>query len=275
MSHICENCEREFKTKAGLLSHQRSKRVCTINFQQDDSEISVKHVKQIAINTDELIYNSENGNFPELESYDFTKINEKDNLSMCIIALRRSGKTTLLRHIFPHLEAIHDSVYLISNSATAPIYDFKKENKFEEQKDQMIKDIFKFQRMTDIDYSMCIVMDDCVSYKKKHQEGPLQCYIRGRNRKISVIISSQYPQLIAKASRVNSDLVIIGFNPGEVKEFIVEKLLYRMVKCPPGIRTKSQKLDYVTQFLDHYTRDYGFIIIDNITKKLYKYRVPL
>lgn len=277
MSHVCENCSKTFKSRAGMLSHQRSNKVCVINLSdKSENKYKVKKIKQIAVNTDDLIYNPDDKvDFPELESYDFNNIKREDNFSMCIIALRRSGKSTLLKHIFPHLESIHDSVYLISNSATASIYDFKKTNKFEEQKDDMIKDIFHYQRKSDMCHSLCIVMDDCVSYKKKHQEGPLQCYIRGRNRRISVIISSQYPQLIAKAARVNSDLIIIGFNSGEVKEFIVEKLLFRMIEPPPGIKTKSQKIDYATQLCDHYTKDYGFLIIDNVQKKLFKYKVPL
>lgn len=263
--YICTSCLREFRTGSGLSSHQKRKTKCG-------------PINPLAINDlDEEDQGLNNFIIEELPTYDFNNIDENDNFSMSIIGIRRSGKTTLIRYLFPLLKKIHDSIFFISNSADNDLYQFVDKNLFNELHEDMIKDIFKYQRNTDLANSLCIILDDCVSNRTKGSSGLLQAYLRGRNRNISIIQSSQYLKMLSRPARNNSDLIIILKNPCELQKFIVDNILLHIVKPPKNqnIRTKHDHINYVTSLLQHYTKDHGILIVNNIDNKLYKFKVPM
>ena len=270
--HKCSNCKKQFSRSSVLTKHLLKKNPC--KFVKGDSDF----VKGDSDDEDEII-DSEimSVKIPDLPTFDFKKIDPEDNYSISIIGIRRCGKSTLIKHIYPLMDAIHDATFFISNSSDAPIYEFVRKNMFSQHNDQMIKDIFKYQRRTKLANSILLIFDDCISYKTKNSEGAMQAYTRGRNRNISIIQSSQYMQLISRVSRTNSDLIIIGNNPGELKKFIVDNLLFHKILLPKSIkiRTKTNRILYVTRFLEKFTNNYMFLIINNIDKKLYKFKVPM
>lgn len=267
--HMCHRCGKIFKRKLQLERHLNRKNKCAIIELDDDDGI-------LQVSTDDVILNKKL-EFPDLPMFNFQKELEADkHYSIMLCAVRRSGKTTMIRHIYPLLLKLFDTVLFVSNSIhNQGVYNFVTGPSFPDYSTDFFRDIFRFQRKSNNMFRIMIVTDDCVSIKRKNDNGLLQVFLRGRNSGISTIVSTQSPKLVNKNNRSNSDFVIIGNNPGEFRQVIVESFLINSVPVPKFIKTKSQKLDYLNQWLIHHTKDYGFIIIDNRFHKIYKFRTPI
>lgn len=265
--HMCWRCSKCFKTKQALNRHLNKKNLCRIVEIEDDDIVQV--------NTDDVILNQEI-DFPDLPMFDFQEKFEGDkNYAAVIAAIRRSGKTTMIRHIYPLLLKNYDIVLFISNSIHNPVYNFVTGPRFPDHSPQMFKDIMKFQRRTGNMFRICVVLDDCISVNKKNDNALLQFFVRGRNSNITIMLSSQSPKLINKNNRGNSDFVIIGNNPSaEFREDVIKSFLNGVVPIPKFVKTKTQKNDYINQWILYHTKNYGFVILDNVEGKIYKFKTP-
>jgi len=273
--HICHRCGHIFKRKLHLERHLNKKNQCKYLQLDDDGEV-------IQVNTDDVILQEDNLKFDDLEPFPFEEYVDKTEFpTVLLCAVRYSGKTTLIKHCFiPYAVENFDIVILISNSVTnKKVYGFLDGSgvlTFENDNPQMIKDILRFQKRTNQMFKIAVIFDDAVSYKRKNDDAKMQLFVRGRNMSISVFpLSTQSTTLVNKNNRGNSDVVYIGNSPGEFQEVVIEKFLQYRVPIPKHIKTKTQKNDYLHKFLDHHTKDHGFIVVDNRYKKLYGHRLQL
>ena len=266
----CPRCFKIFPNSTKLRRHEEGKRKCkAINFESRGDTM--------VVNVDDIILNDDEVKFDELPEFNFKEKFESDQCySVIFAAVRRSGKTTLIKHYYDQLKKDYDIVFFLSNSIHNKIYSFVKEPKFNDYHPGMFNDLMTFQEETGNIFRICIIMDDLVSYRKKNDDELMQCYVRGRNVNITIIVSSQSTTLINKNNRGNSDFVFIGNNPSsEFRETVVKAFLSGLVKPPKNISTKTSRDDYLHKYILHYTKNHGFIVIDNIEHKIYGVRLKL
>ena len=270
--NMCHRCAKEFARMSVLKKHLQRKYPCEFLI-IDKNEIEENKNLEDEY---EIIFNYDDYKFPEIETFDITEFFKVEYYSILLAAQRRSGKTTLLKSIYKDLLDSYDIVFFISYSLHNPIYDFITGPKLNVDHPGFFKDLIKFQKKTKGLFSICFITDDHLSMKNKNDQGLMKSYVAGRNSWISPIVSLQDATFLNKTSRGNTDYVILGNCSGEMVAGIVDKFLYHSnVIIPEFVETKSQKLDYLEKFAIHHTKDYNFIIIDNMNHKIYKYRVQL
>lgn len=271
--HMCHRCGAIFKRKLFLERHLNKKKRCEYITLEEDENGDTQAIK---VSTDDIILNKQI-DFSELPKFDFKKqLEAGNNYSILISAIRRSGKTTMMRYIYPLLKSLYDIVIFISNSIDNPIYNFVTGPRFPSHSREMLKDIFKFQTITQLKFNICVLFDDCISANNKNDDSLLQFFLRGRNKNCTIIMCTQSTKLINKNNRGNSDFVIIGNNPSaEFREDVLKAFLLGAVPLPNYIKTKSQKIDYLNKFLLHYTKNFGFLVMNNINRELYEFKTPI
>jgi molybdopterin-guanine dinucleotide biosynthesis protein len=275
----CKKCGKLFQFLSQLKIHYTRKTPCMMD-EYGDEVFYDKNVKKD--DNDKEINNEDNEqsnvyDIPDLPMFPMQeKFNSKDTPSVGIFAIRRSGKSTMIKYIYPHLYKEFDIVIFLSNSIHNEIYDFVKGPKFNDYYPEMISDIMKFNEKTKNMFTICIITDDLVSYQKKNSDEMLQLFVRGRNVKISPILSSQGITLVNNQSRNNLDYCIIGNFPStEARKVVVSNFISGNVPLPHTKMSKSDKEDYYNQFVLHHTKDHSFIILDNIDHKVYKFKTPM
>lgn len=272
---MCERCGKVFNRKFHLEKHKLRKNPCQYVNLDDEEEQN----KTMLVDTDELILDDETAekNFQPLEQWDPKQIEDDKDYSFLFVAIRRSGKSVFIKYLYPQIKQQNDTVFFISNSIHHEQYNYIKDDVvFEDQHPGLFKDLFKFQKMSNNFLKIAVIMDDCISLKKKNEDGLMQLFTRGRNSRINIFLSSQSRALINKNSRQNSDFVAIGNCPSkETREDIIKTFLDGLIKIPSSIKTKSQKIDYMDKFVLHYTKDYNFIIVNNITRQLFGWKTPI
>lgn len=271
VEHMCERCGKVFKTKYTLTRHMNGKRMCKVK------HIDFTDESKVIVRADDINLDADYEIVDDLETFNFSEKFEADQCySMILAAIRRSGKTTLIKYIYPMLFKQYDFVIFLSNSIHNKIYSFVKGLKFKEYTAELIDDIMAFQEKTGNLFRWCIIMDDLVSYRNKNDDSLMQLYVRGRNVNITVIVSSQSTTLINKNNRGNSDYVVIGNNPSaEYRETVIKAFLLGAVKIPKAINTKNSRMDYLHKYILFHTKNYGFLIMDNISHKIYKFKTPM
>jgi molybdopterin-guanine dinucleotide biosynthesis protein len=276
---ICKKCGRQFPHLSRLKIHYTRKTPCMTDEFGDDKFYDENCLKPQDQNNnkDEESESSNVYEIPDIPEFPMKeKFNAKDTPSVGIFAIRRSGKSTMIKYIYPHLYKEFDIVLFLSNSIHNEIYDFVKGPKFNDYYPEMISDVMKFNEKTKNLFTICIITDDLVSYQKKNSDEMLQLFVRGRNVKISPILSSQGISLVNNQSRNNLDYCIIGNFPStEARKVVVSNFISGNIPLPHSKMTKSDKEDYYNQFVLHHTKDHSFIIMDNIEHKVYKFKTPM
>lgn len=261
--HECPKCGRLFKWLSYLKIHLTRKNPCKVDEFGDEIITEEEEDKPYI--------------FPDLPEFPMKeKFNAIDTPSVGIFAIRRSGKSTLIKYIYPHLYSQFDLVIFLSNSIHNEIYDFVKGPKFQDYYSEMVHDIMLFNQECKNFFTICLITDDLVSYKNKNSDDMLQLFVRGRNVKICPILSSQGITLVNNQSRNNLDYCIIGnFPSSEARKIVINNFIHGSIQLPKNVKTKSEKDDYYNKFLLHHTKDHGFIILDNIEHKVYKFKTPM
>lgn len=270
LDNQCERCGKIFKFPYMLKRHQQSK---TKNRCKEITAFG--DGERVLVSTDDLIVEPTTEDMPKLDKFSFKNALRNDECySMILCAIRRSGKTTLIKNeLFDLLKSNHDIVIFLSNSIHNSIYDFANCLRFKDYYPGLIDDIMKFQEETKNSLRIALIMDDLVSYSKKNDDSLMQLFVRGRNVNITVVTSSQSTTLVNKNNRGNSDFVIIGNNPSaEFRETIIKSFLLGAVPLPENVRTVNNRMDYLHKFINHFTKDHGFIIMDNINHKVYQFK---
>jgi hypothetical protein len=273
MTLVCERCGLEFDGPQRYEAHLKRKVQC-------------KAIKAPVINviTEESV--GDHTEFQKsidadvLKPFDMNALMgsaKNDEFAVIMSASRKAGKSYLLAHLYPQWVKIFDLIVTFSYSAHNTTYDFVTDVKFNDYEPQMIKDLFIFQRETKNKFRILVIFDDLVSSKVKYDDAIMQCYTRGRNSNISVVVSTQIFKLLNKNNRGNTDYMFIGkTNTAENRKTLCETVLTNSVKTPASVRNKVMKEDYMDKWLLNKTQDHKFVVIDmkNDNESIYEYKAP-
>lgn len=207
-------------------------------------------------------------------TYPFFRIEEEweplKNYSVIIDASRGSGKTALIRALFPYWKGIYDIILFFCQNPQSRHYDwlpddYKEKWVFSQWNPEIIKILEKFQIETKNALRILIIGDDIVSAANKASETLRQVFLRGRNINMSIVIATQTPMLIEKNSRGNTDIYIAGEHHGpELKESAIRTFISGCVPLPEELQFKnrSAKYHYLSNWLDQNTSEHWFIVIN-------------
>lgn len=189
----------------------------------------------------------------------------------CVMtATRGSGKTAFLAHHYNYWLSIYDAVFLFCFNPQSKHYDwldpdYRDQWVFEDWVPEVAQELEKLQKGTKNAFNFLFIFDDCGNNVIKANENLRQLYLRGRNIRISVLISTQTPMLIEKNCRGNTDFYIGGHHRGpELKETVIRTFVNGEVPLPSELfgHKRSVKQDYYNRWLDENTKDHWFLVIN-------------
>jgi len=274
MSYACTKCGQDFDTKDRYNAHMARKIPCR------QAKMPVININNISDETiDKVHYDAviDADRLPDFNDSVMMTSALNDEFSAVISASRRAGKSYMLSYLYPKWQRIFDLVVVFSYSAHNTTYDFVTDLKFSDYNPEILKELFMFQKLTKNTYRFLIIFDDLVSTKVKHDDTIMQCYTRGRNSNISVVVSTQIFKLINKNNRGNTDYMFIGkTNTTENRMTLCETILMNNVKVPKELKSKTAKIEYLDEWLLRKTEDHYFIVIDmkSDSEKIYRYKTP-
>lgn len=282
----CEAVKRKEKQKvAQMQKHiQANKRGREDDNLKPDFEDHVDMAGGPKYQTEEAIKLSD---YPHIEHdypfFDFEKkIEVGKHYSMFYMASRNSGKTYLIKHLWPFFKTRFDIQIFFCNSFNAPIYREFLEGSdwltcYDNYSASVIWDILDFQKQTKNALNLHVIMDDCSDeYNIKNSQALNQLFIRARNSAISIGFSSQAPTLLSKISRNNVDfLFMLKTRSADMKVTVMEKFLQGYVPYPETVNTKREREDYLSDWMKINTLDRNIIVVDYLNNGLiYRYRAP-
>lgn len=268
-AYVCDRCDYAFKTSSALTKHKQRKTPCKKTVIENN----------ININTNDETWKGEiTEDLPKFNIDTLADPNLEGGFSAIFSASRRSGKTTLIKFLYSKFAKIFDFIVFFSDTLHNKNYSFVKEPKFNRFDGDILRDLYEFQRKTDNQFKILVIMDDCVSEKTRGSDAIMQLYLTGRNWNISCIISTQVSTLVSKKNRSNADFVFIGkTNSPENRMNLIESFLITTIKVPKEITTKTAKIEYIDKFMVEKTKDYNFIVLhfENMGgERVFTYRSP-
>lgn len=273
----CKKCDKVFKSNIALEKHENKKTPC-----HDNKPVAIVNNNINNVYESEFLEDKSNLQFEKLKAFDIKNIlkDGQEAKSIIISGARGSGKTTLIQFLYPLLMDLFDIVVFFSFSLHNDLYKDIQEPKFDNYHPQLVKELFYFQKKTKNKLSLCVVMDDMISESIKHDDSLMQLYTRGRNSNISVIITTQHMNIMKNTNRANCSFIFFGkTNTASSRLVLIEDYLLPIIKIPKelGIKTKSAKIDYLDAWVQNYTQDHNFLVIDyfNTGETVYNYKVPL
>jgi hypothetical protein len=195
--------------------------------------------------------------------------NGKDSFTMILNAKSKSGKSTLIRHLYTkYLKKHYDLVFLFTDNEVNTLYDFLDDkNIYNSNHDEIIKTLFYIQKNTNNKYRILIIFDDYVAKPGlKNSKMIINLFTRGRNSNFSTIYSTQYINLVNKACRLNTNFGFI-LNATQPSN---NKILYKEY-LEQYINTFNNK-NY-NELLCELTKDYNILIADYMNNRLHTYKV--
>jgi hypothetical protein len=253
-TYMCDRCKNSFANSSTLKRHLNRKTPC----KNTDINVDVKFD-----NDDKFFRGSAKADNPK---FDISKLWDPDlegGFSCLLSASRRSGKTNMIKYLYNPFTEVFDFIIFFSDTIHNVKYDFVEEPCFNKFNPDVLQDLFTFQRETDNQFKILVIMDDCVSEKTKADDSIMQLYLTGRNWNISCIISSQVSTLISKKVRGNTDFVFIGkTNTPENRLNLINTFLVSCVQCPENVTTKVGKEQFLDKYILDNAKDYHFIVLD-------------
>lgn len=215
-------------------------------------------------------------NFPELWERD-------NNYSCCFVAPRRSGKTTMIKYLFPYWRSIFDKVIFCTKSRQADIYDFlpKEDQDFviTYWDDRFMNYLEYLQRKTDNAFRFLIIFDDLLDkHGMRNSKAMNDMFTRGRNMKCSIIVSTQSVSYLNPDVRKNIDiLMLMGVHNQEDSDVIYERLCAGIVPMEKGLPVSIRK-DLFFEWIQEKTEDFWTLIIsfmkENKKQPIFKLKAP-
>jgi hypothetical protein len=188
---------------------------------------------------------------------------ENGGTAWALIGCSRSGKSTLMKHIYKEYFNKHIGVMFTMNSH-APIYkDFKNILVCSEYNNEVLTDMQKINAGTKNKFDFVVVSDDYVSPKIKSDPEITRFLTIGRNCGCSSIFSFQGRTLMNSVGRNQVNYVCI-FKQQTTKEWknIIDEYLDMWL---PLTLSMNEKI----QFCKEATVDHQFFMIDNILGECY------
>lgn len=285
----CIDCEKIKRKESRKLKMMRKAS------EMNDQPIAPKELRNMEITVNpqiqaeqSLVSHTLHGDFPIDTNYPVFNFEEKyekgKHFSTCVFGSRNSGKSTLLKHVWPFYKTRYDILVFYCNTLRAEIYkDFLTEDDrltaFDLYNPTVIKILDRYQKLTENSLDIGIYFDDCSDLSfTKNSDDILQLYITGRNKNMSIYYSSQSPMFINRNSRANTDyLFLLTCRTPQMKETVIEQFIYNVIPTavgPNGMRTKGDKMTYYSDWLAVNTLDRNIIVIDYLhDDKAYKFRV--
>lgn len=271
--HKCKECIKESRRERKqqkyeartIVSEMGLKRIHKEKAKEDGDE------KKIVVERTEL---------PEFPWVEWLKTIQFPRIKVC--ASTRSGKSFLLKHLWPLFKMFYDMVLLFCQSLAGEAYDFLSEEDRELAFDDYIPEIFadedKLERETNRALKIMDICDDCSDDTViKYDRQMLLKHTRGRNHNQAVMTSDQSPSFLNKNSRNNVDLLVLGkMNTPDMYETVVKMFMERTIPIPERYTKRQEKIDYMCEWIREHTTnpEYTFIIVDFYNnRKIYQYRV--
>ena len=184
------------------------------------------------------------------------------NKTVCICAKRNSGKSELTGYIINKFKDDFDKIYVVC--PTEPVNHFYEKSDIVDKKcifdklhddwvEQLIKKMSKINdnKPKDDRTNILLILDDLVCDYNTHNSDTLnKLFVRGRHINISVIVISQYINLISPVIRNNSDWLIVGQMNSKSINIIYDEFI--------NILTRKE----FEQFYINSIEDYNFLIIN-------------
>lgn len=215
-------------------------------------------------------------NFKEMWRHD-------KNYAAAFIAPRESGKTTMIKYLYPYWRSIFDKIIFFTKSRQAGIYDFlNKEDKnfvITHWDLKIIKSLEYLQVKTENAFRFLIIFDDLLNKGgMRNSEAILDMFTRGRNMNCSIIISMQSCSYLHPDSRKNLDFVFfLGVRTKEDSDVIYERLMEGIAPIDMQLPLRKQKILFFDWMRD-VTDDYWCLFIsyrkDNEGNRIHKLKAP-
>lgn len=191
---------------------------------------------------------------------------ETGGMTIALVGSTRSGKTTLLNHIFDRYFDKHVGV-LFSPSIHAPVYkDMKNLSKSPAYVPCVIDEMYKINRDTKNHYPFLAVLDDVVT--AKFDKTLLKSFTIYRNSGITTIMSVQNPIIFNSVTRGNFNAVILGYlNSDEAVEKVVRMFCYASI---PGKNIEEKIHEYKRLTSDHF-----WLYIDHLSGEMMRFKIRI
>jgi len=205
------------------------------------------------------------------------------NYAAAFIAPRESGKTTMIKYLYPYWRSIFDKIIFFTKSRQAGIYDFlNKEDKhfvITHWDLKIIKSLEYLQVKTDNAFRFLIIFDDLLNKGgMRNSEAILDMFTRGRNMNCSIIISMQSCSYLHPDSRKNLDFVFfLGVRTKEDSDVIYERLMEGIAPIDMQLPLRKQKILFF-DWMKEVTDDYWCMFIsyrkDSEGNRIHKIKAP-
>jgi hypothetical protein len=191
---------------------------------------------------------------------------ETGGMTVALVGSTRSGKTTLLNHIFDRYFDKHVGV-LFSPSLHAPIYkDVKTLAKSPFYLPCIIDEMYKINKDTKNHYPFLAVLDDVVT--AKFDKTLMKSFTIYRNSGITTIMSVQNPIIFNSVTRGNFNVIMLGYlNSDEACEKVIRMFCYASI---PGKNIEEKIHEYKRLTTDHH-----WLYIDHLTGDMCRFKLKL
>ena len=184
-------------------------------------------------------------------------------ISFLLMGSTRAGKTCLMNYLYETIFKHHITI-LHTNSLQSAIYKplIKTCAVGETYHPELIMETHKINKHTGNEYEFLHIIDDVVD--KKNDPTLKQLLTIGRNSRQSTIITGQSLTIFNNITRGNINYVCLGYlNSDSAVEQAVKA--YLISYMPKGLRMDDKIRLYRTL-----TKDYHFIVIDNIHGNVFR-----
>lgn len=289
--NYCKEClkeEREIKKKRNTLTPKGDYLVSAENSNMTyDNPVKVGEKRShitAELETEPSMKMLSHGTIEEIPLLNFKEMWKDDkNYAAAFIAPRESGKTTMIKYLYPYWRSIFDKIIFFTKSRQAGIYDFLKD----EDKNfvithwdlNIIKRIEYLQVKTENAFRFLIIFDDLLNKGgMRNSEAILDMFTRGRNMNCSIIISMQSCSYLHPDSRKNLDFVFfLGMRTKEDSDIVYERLMEGIAPIHMELPLRKQKILFFN-WMKTVTDDYWCLFVtyrkDSEGNRLHKIKAP-
>ena len=195
-----------------------------------------------------------------LESRPFELNLPKDAFTVAILASSRAGKTSAIRYLFRTQLKKYITILVAPHSFADAYEGFKPDRNLvraEELHQELMRAAHKLQKKSKMAFRICFILDDFADRDDKNARA---LFLNMRNAKISTILATQSPKLLAKSARGSVNWILFGrFNSDEQIRDAVETFLSSYL---PG------KMEEKIALYRQLTADYHFLALDQLNDRL-------